>query len=520
MTRFEPSDATDTELLARFEQARDSSAFAELVRRHGPMVMATTWRNLDSDQDAEDAFQAAFFALAKRVTSIRRRDSLASWLYNTARRTASTIRRSNERHNRKLREVREAMDDVSTEMETTADAVSETEAMKLLDDEISKLPAKLQAVVVLCHLEEMSHEKAGAELGISSSSVSKRLAKARSLLKSKLLARGVTLSLTMLLASLACSSNALSPTLISNTTKQSLLYAAGKSIKQIGAREAVVRTADQVAGFVTATNLLTVAAAGIGILALTATIWATSRGSARTTAPTHTLLLSENFDDGNIFDGSPVNWTVPPDYPGIVDASSGQLVLRTTRDSDPVFGVGIDTRKTTNLRNVSLRTQARVNRLGGTFVLMARGSFIEEIPGEEGGQQLPTAYAAGVTYNPQIGGSLVTLAATVDGVQTVLSATGNPVLNYDIRHEDTVLQLDVFDTGIRVWAWRANGGAMPEEPQYDISNAAIGEQGFMGLGVTNIVPQQTWRATQAVFRFLQVSEVPIHEIVRPARSSE
>ena len=74
--------------LDRFTLERDESAFAELVRRHGPMVLAACRRVLRHEQDAEDAFQAAFLVLARKASSIRQHDCVGGWLYQVAHRLA------------------------------------------------------------------------------------------------------------------------------------------------------------------------------------------------------------------------------------------------------------------------------------------------------------------------------------------------------------------------------------------------------------------------------------------------
>jgi hypothetical protein len=62
----------DGRLLADFVQRRDEAAFTELVRRHGPMVLAVCRSILANAHVAEDAFQATFLLLARKAATIRK----------------------------------------------------------------------------------------------------------------------------------------------------------------------------------------------------------------------------------------------------------------------------------------------------------------------------------------------------------------------------------------------------------------------------------------------------------------
>src|SRR5689334_18443336 len=76
----------DADLLRRFVQDGDRSAFELLLWRHGPMVLHVCRAVLHDAHDAEDAFQAAFLVLARKAGSIGRREALGAWLYRVARR--------------------------------------------------------------------------------------------------------------------------------------------------------------------------------------------------------------------------------------------------------------------------------------------------------------------------------------------------------------------------------------------------------------------------------------------------
>ena len=61
----------DGQLLERFFSHRDEDAFAMLVERHAPMVMAVCRRSLKNPGEVDYAFQATFLILARRPGSVR-----------------------------------------------------------------------------------------------------------------------------------------------------------------------------------------------------------------------------------------------------------------------------------------------------------------------------------------------------------------------------------------------------------------------------------------------------------------
>lgn len=180
---------TDRELLSRFVKLRTESAFAELIQRHGSMVMGVCRRVLRNEQDVEDAFQAVFLVLARRSNDINWQESIGGWLHETAVRVATHARaRDLKRREHETRAVE--MPSVSSRpMEVPASDLRE-----IFDDEISKLHPKYQQPLILCYLEGKTHVEAAEELGWPIGSVKGRLARGREELRQRLVRRGVTLS--------------------------------------------------------------------------------------------------------------------------------------------------------------------------------------------------------------------------------------------------------------------------------------------------------------------------------------
>jgi RNA polymerase sigma factor (sigma-70 family) len=213
---------SDRQLLDAFLRRRDESAFAALLARHGPMVLGVCRRVLRHEQDADDAFQATFLVLVRRGASVRGPDSLGSWLYGVALRTARHARLDAAR--RRRREERAA----ASPLCESPDDVDWRDLRAVLDEEIAGLPESYREPLVLCHLEGQTNAQAARRLRVPLGSLSKRLARARGLLRGRLLRRGLTLSAAALLTVLGGQSGAaVPPALARATTGTALLALAG-----------------------------------------------------------------------------------------------------------------------------------------------------------------------------------------------------------------------------------------------------------------------------------------------------
>ena len=216
---------SDRHLLEQFLTERDERAFAVLVERHGPMVLSVCRRIMGEAHHFEDAFQAVFLVLIRKTTSLTGKQSVGGWLHGVARRIAlraraqSTLRRQKERE--------------TAAMSSTGplDELTMQEFRSVLDEEIASLSEKYQGPIVLCHLEGKTYDEAARELGCTKKTLSRRLAKARALLRTKLERRGITLTLAALTTTLteAAQATPLPAFLALNTVKAATLVATGKT---------------------------------------------------------------------------------------------------------------------------------------------------------------------------------------------------------------------------------------------------------------------------------------------------
>jgi RNA polymerase sigma factor (sigma-70 family) len=174
---------TDGDLLDRFVADRDGEAFAELVRRHGPAVLAVCRHVTRHTHDADDAFQAVFLVLARRADEVRSGEPLGAWLYGVAVRVArKAVERSWRRREKPVG---------VPEVPGRAAEPFDPDVARAVVDEVGQLSACYRAAVVLCELEGRSRSAAARELGIAEGTLSSRLAAARKTLAARLTARGL-----------------------------------------------------------------------------------------------------------------------------------------------------------------------------------------------------------------------------------------------------------------------------------------------------------------------------------------
>jgi RNA polymerase sigma factor (sigma-70 family) len=212
LLRFVRSRATpppsDRELLGRFVEGHDQVAFMELIERHGRLVFGVCRRILHDGHDAEDAFQATFLLLSRKASSIREPEKLGAWLHGVAGRIArkTAVRRDRRRSISFRPEHAPCM-----LIDERAEALNELQP--ILDEAIRALPAKYREPVILCYLQGLTNAEVAHRLGCPLGTVATRLSRARDLLYSRLVRRGIVIPAAMLPTLMAQTSAAALPSI-------------------------------------------------------------------------------------------------------------------------------------------------------------------------------------------------------------------------------------------------------------------------------------------------------------------
>jgi RNA polymerase sigma factor (sigma-70 family) len=267
----------DEQLLDDFISRRDNVAFEVLVRRHAAMVMGVCRRVLASHHDAEDAFQATFLVLARKAAALAARGLVANWLYGVAYNTALKAKAAAAK--RRVRE-REAADMPKPD---AAAPGPWQDLQALLDQELSRLPDKYRAAIVLCDLEGKSRKEAALQIGCPEGTVASRLVRGRTLLAKRLTQRGAALSAAALAGemTLPIASASVPTSLITTTSNAAILYAAGHAVTDVVSSQ-VAALAEGVlkAMVLTKFKTMTLAALLLGLIAFGGGGWLTRSTTA------------------------------------------------------------------------------------------------------------------------------------------------------------------------------------------------------------------------------------------------
>jgi len=172
---------TDLELLRRYSRDRDPKSFARLARRYAGYVFGICLRITGSRHDAEDVTQECFLQLARNAAAID--SSLVGWLHTVAtRRSVNTIRSA---ATRRRHEARAAANRAG------ADGPTWAEIAPHVDRALEEMPGPLRIPLILHYMQGRGQSEIASELGISQSTVSRRLERGVAVLRGKLSRAGV-----------------------------------------------------------------------------------------------------------------------------------------------------------------------------------------------------------------------------------------------------------------------------------------------------------------------------------------
>jgi RNA polymerase sigma-70 factor (ECF subfamily) len=151
--------------LVRLVRAADPAAFECLVERHAPALTGYARRLLrGSHHDAEEVVQDVFVNARKALLRNPARSiTLRPWVYQIAQNACL------DRLRKPLRTVRleEVAGRLAGSFADPAECLVRSEALRLVVEELQRLPSRQRDALIKRELEGCSHEQVAAELGVS-----------------------------------------------------------------------------------------------------------------------------------------------------------------------------------------------------------------------------------------------------------------------------------------------------------------------------------------------------------------
>ena len=186
----------DRQLLEDYLTSKSEAAFRTLVERHVGLVHGAAQRHVNNSALAEEITQAVFILLARKAPTLPLAVTIVGWLFRTTRFVASRALRAEIRRQRREQEAL-AMQELSV-----PDDIWRRLA-PVIDEALDGLDARERDAVLLRYFEDRNHREVGAALGITEEAAKKRVQRGLEKLRTRLTARGLTLSAVALGSALA-----------------------------------------------------------------------------------------------------------------------------------------------------------------------------------------------------------------------------------------------------------------------------------------------------------------------------
>ena len=177
----------EKELIARL-QARDETAFEELIRLYEKKVYALCVRMCGNAEDAEEAAQDTFLALWRGIDRFRQESALSTWIYRLTSNACIDLMRR-----RRKSEGSVSLDDEALFLDAAdpapqpPQALEQREAQRLLQE---GLPAEYRSILLLREVEGLTYSEISETLELELGTVKSRISRGRTLLRNFLSVSG------------------------------------------------------------------------------------------------------------------------------------------------------------------------------------------------------------------------------------------------------------------------------------------------------------------------------------------
>lgn len=161
----------------------DEQAFTEIYNRYKGVLFVHAYRMLENAEEAKDIVQDLFTVLWSRRSEIVLTGSLSSYLYAAVKNRILDQMARDKTRDRYI----ESLAGFIEEGEYITDhQLRENELNRLIEKEVSLLPAKMRQIFEMSRINNLSHKEIAKEMDISDKTVKKQISNALIILRKKI----------------------------------------------------------------------------------------------------------------------------------------------------------------------------------------------------------------------------------------------------------------------------------------------------------------------------------------------
>jgi len=188
------SDSDDIQVIEKV-LAGDVEAFSGIIEKYKDKTFNYVYSQVKDYDEALDITQEIFIMTIEALRSFRRESKFSTWFYSIMVNYCKNYRKKNSRYNLVSINSSRGEDEydmqLPDERENPENEVIMNDSLRIVKDEIGKLPDDYREILLLRDIEGLSYNEISEILDISLSNVKVRIHRGREFLKNRLLARGL-----------------------------------------------------------------------------------------------------------------------------------------------------------------------------------------------------------------------------------------------------------------------------------------------------------------------------------------
>ncbi len=173
----------------------DIEAYAAIVEKYQDKTFRYVYSKVNNYDEAMDLTQEIFIMTMEALRSFRRESKFSTWFYSIMVNYCKNYRKKSSRYNLVPMNFTRGEDDfdvqISDERERPEDEVVLNDSLRIMKEEIDKLPDDYREILVLRDIQGLSYNEIAEVLDINLSNVKVRIHRGREFLKNRLYARGL-----------------------------------------------------------------------------------------------------------------------------------------------------------------------------------------------------------------------------------------------------------------------------------------------------------------------------------------